>query len=485
MGISRLPFASFFVGTIILTLSACGGQPLVFNANPPADSSSSSAPDASSQPNSSSLIASSSQATVSSSSQTTVSNSSQSISSTQSSSLASSVASSSIASSALTGKQLYDSATLGCSACHGLTGDGGSSDTPIVGSQWATPSLVSKIQNQMPQQTGIYVGVHCDLTCAQKIAAYIKGGYSATASELPSLRLKPAASSASTASLLAGAESSCGLAYSTYNLRTLNKQEYSDAIFQLTGIDLINELGQTTYDTLPVNSLSATTLDKETQQSYNLMANKIADNLLSKNFAGTIDCANVSSEQCYNLLIDDFSCKAFRRPLTDAERSNYLATYTSGSDGTQGIRKVAAAVLASPNFVYRSDIGLALLYREDNAAIALALASAGSLINENKTIAANQSYSLNSYFSGSDLLEISLKSTQNAGGSWPIVRVQLGDSTFVDLIANQADATYKFRVTGLSGYNSITIANQSTGAPLEYQANHSLTISSIKVALSY
>lgn len=330
-----------------------------------------------------------------------------------------------------------------------------------------------------------YTGVTCNATCATKIANYILGGFAAS-NEQPNLFLKQSAASSTPAySLLNSSETSCGIAYSANNLRPLTRQEYSAAVFQLTGIDLIDTLGQGTYDALPSDSQVDITLNSDSQASYNLVANKIIDNLSSSNFAAIVDCANSSSEQCYNQLLDDFACKAFRRPLTSAERSDYLATYSVASNSTEGISKLANAILTSAKFVYRSNIGLALLNRELDASTTLTLTSAASLINEAKTLAIYQSTSLAANFSGSDLLEISVKSTQNANGLWPVMRVQVGESTFVDLIANQAEATYQFHIAGLKGSNSISITNQQAGAPLEYQAGHNLILSSVKLALSY
>lgn len=333
----------------------------------------------------------------------------------------------------------------------------------------------------MPQQTGIYKGKFCDQTCADKIADYIISNFTATASALPTQLLKQTAASSTPAfSLLSSTEPNCGAAYSANDLRVLSQQEYATAIFQLVGIDLTKEFGQSIFASLSAAN-SSTTLTSDALESYALAANKIVDKLAISHFASLIDCANLSSEACYNHLLDDFACKAFRRPLTSLERSHYLSLYSAGSNTEDGIKNISNAILTSPNFLNRSHIGLTLI-DEDNANIALA--SAASLL-DSKTLAIYEKDTLNVNFSGNDLLQISIKATQNATGLWPVMRVQVGDSTFVDLLTNQSEASYTFHITGLNGNSNITIANQQTGAPLEYQTGHNLIISSVKLVLSY
>ncbi len=65
-------------------------------------------------------------------------------------------------------------------------------------------------------------------------------------------------------------------------------------------------------------------------------------------------------EPCAKEFIQKFGERAFRRPLTDAERTRYLSLYTSVSleDGySEGLEAVIAAMLQSPYFLYRSELG--------------------------------------------------------------------------------------------------------------------------------
>lgn len=479
MGITRLPFATVIVGALLLTLSACGGQPLVFNGNPAASSSVA----ASSEDEASSDASESSTASSTSTASSSVSHSSTSTSTgSSSSSRSSSVSSSSL--SGPTGAQLYTS--LNCNVCHGATGQGTILGDPLTVGAGCTvcanaSSLANIITTTMPQTN---VGA-CDTNCGIKIAAFIMGGFVTSSSQVNNLLLKQSASesaSVATDSLLANTTSSCQVAYSANDLRSQTKREYSSAVLELTGINIVNDLGQSTYDALPPDNLVTEffnnvkiNIDSDIQKSYDLVANKIADLLSSHNFNEIVDCSNASNEECYNRLVDGFACQAFRRPLTTEERANYLALYNSSA--TDGSKKVVQAILVSPNFIYRSDIGLSLVKGASST-----LENAVSLTDSTKTISIYQHNTLNANFTGNDVLEVVVKGTQGVSGLWPTMRVKVGDSTFVDIIINKtSETTYRFHITSLTGNNNITITNQQTGAPLEYQAGHNLIVSSAKL----
>jgi hypothetical protein len=79
---------------------------------------------------------------------------------------------------------------------------------------------------------------------------------------------------------------------------------------------------------------------------------------------------------CAGQFIDRFASRAFRRPVTAAERTNLLTVYTSGRDNygahAGGIRLVIEAVLQAPSFIYLSELGEATAERRDLTAYELA-----------------------------------------------------------------------------------------------------------------
>jgi hypothetical protein len=79
---------------------------------------------------------------------------------------------------------------------------------------------------------------------------------------------------------------------------------------------------------------------------------------------------------CAGQFIDRFASRAFRRPVTDAERTKLLAVYTSGRDNygghAGGIRLIIEAVLQAPSFLYLSELGDTSTERRDLTAYELA-----------------------------------------------------------------------------------------------------------------
>ena len=80
---------------------------------------------------------------------------------------------------------------------------------------------------------------------------------------------------------------------------------------------------------------------------------------------------------CAGQFIDRFASRAFRRPVTAAERTKLLAVYTSGRDNygghAGGIRLTIEAVLQSPSFLYLSELGDATAAQRDLTSYELAM----------------------------------------------------------------------------------------------------------------
>lgn len=76
------------------------------------------------------------------------------------------------------------------------------------------------------------------------------------------------------------------------------------------------------------------------------------------NLSRHVSCA--PGEECARQFIQDFGLRAFRRPLTDVEKSRYQSLYTTvaAEDGySKGIEAIITAMLQSPHFLYRTELG--------------------------------------------------------------------------------------------------------------------------------
>jgi hypothetical protein len=79
------------------------------------------------------------------------------------------------------------------------------------------------------------------------------------------------------------------------------------------------------------------------------------------NVAGLVNCnvGTVGEDKCAAQFIKEFGARAYRRPLTSSEESDFTAVYMAGkADNYQtGIRLVVEAALQSPNFLYMVEVG--------------------------------------------------------------------------------------------------------------------------------
>jgi Protein of unknown function (DUF1592)/Protein of unknown function (DUF1595)/Protein of unknown function (DUF1588)/Protein of unknown function (DUF1585) len=71
--------------------------------------------------------------------------------------------------------------------------------------------------------------------------------------------------------------------------------------------------------------------------------------------------AGEAPDACAGRFIDEFTPRAWRRPLTTEDRTALLSVYQAGSpDGfATGVRLVLEAILQSPSFLYRTELGAA------------------------------------------------------------------------------------------------------------------------------
>ena len=67
----------------------------------------------------------------------------------------------------------------------------------------------------------------------------------------------------------------------------------------------------------------------------------------------------VGDANCARSFATTFGARAFRRPLTDDEIARYRDLVTGASTFTDGVRVAVRAFLASPHFLYRSEVGTA------------------------------------------------------------------------------------------------------------------------------
>jgi len=139
-------------------------------------------------------------------------------------------------------------------------------------------------------------------------------------------------------------------------LSRLTRRQYRNTVRDLLQVD--TEAAQAFVDDERVagfeaaRSISALQVEKYLEAAAELAAEVDPSALLP--------CDPADGESCALDFVDAFGRRAFRRPLTDEERTDLLMTWQVGSDGSSfedGVRLVVEAVLASPDFLYHVEVG--------------------------------------------------------------------------------------------------------------------------------
>ena len=145
-------------------------------------------------------------------------------------------------------------------------------------------------------------------------------------------------------------------------LRRLTRDEYFSTVFDLTGVDpgfvdIPLEQSAKTFDsdaaTLVVNDQFAEKLARA--------AEGVAERVVEGDIFRISPCGADQSAACREQFLREFGARTFRRPLTADELARYGEYFdlVEAEEGrTVAIREVTTAMLSSPNFLYRAELGI-------------------------------------------------------------------------------------------------------------------------------
>lgn len=146
--------------------------------------------------------------------------------------------------------------------------------------------------------------------------------------------------------------------YGQRTLRLLTKLEYQRSVR-----DLVNYQADVTAS-LPDDFVSGAfvnnntlSVDKTRYTSYLANAERIATDVATR-WNAVLNCT--PSTSCASTLVNTLGPRIFRRPLTTEEQTAYLAVAngtTGGRTVTDGMQVALTAMLSSPQFLYRSEVG--------------------------------------------------------------------------------------------------------------------------------
>ena len=151
----------------------------------------------------------------------------------------------------------------------------------------------------------------------------------------------------------------------TRRVRRLSAREYDNVVRDLLGDTtsparhFIPDVFQNGYD----NGSVGLAIQSDQVVSYQFAAETLAasavQNQLSRVLGGC-DVVNEGEEACAEAFLNTFVARAFRRPATETELARLRAVYQGASElagFNGGIRTALEAVLQSPQFLYREELG--------------------------------------------------------------------------------------------------------------------------------
>ena len=155
------------------------------------------------------------------------------------------------------------------------------------------------------------------------------------------------------------------------NLMRLTQAQYSNSIHDILGDDIVVpsrlEPDIRAGDFIALGA-GKTTISSRGAELYEQAAYDIAEQTLEKHSDAFVPCEPGSlsdaakTEECAGEFVDLLGPRIWRRPLSSTERERLIAISTSSAntlgDFEQGLVFALAAMLQSPNFLFRAEVGL-------------------------------------------------------------------------------------------------------------------------------
>lgn len=414
--------------------------------------------------------------------------SSSSMSSSSSSSISSSTSSSSSSTSSSQGGTQFSDFTANvsmgetqyqaqCVFCHGDEGKGGNGLQPInLGNYPSSQSLYQVIDISMPKKTGTSIDPsQCVGQCAADITAYLE-------------TFKVVAASC---------DAENPVIYSEREIKLLTKLEYANSVQDLfpsaeVPAEYLDSIDDITVGRFPNHNETAVISARGRKFMSN--AEGIADWAIAN---GQFDnCDNANS--CASQFVNDFAFRAFRRPLRtgpsaeENEVAQYEELFSQAPSVSAGLRWAIIATLTSPNFLYRSELGIPVSEAIDNPLFSSAgdgtvvgdLADyeaipGGETVNgtqftimpgnngepreragvQTHLLWTNGSASRSFNFSSPAILSVNLGG-RDQNNTWPMVSISVGGQLIAAETVNTTDygmRTYQYLVSGMTGNQTVEI----------------------------
>jgi hypothetical protein len=146
-------------------------------------------------------------------------------------------------------------------------------------------------------------------------------------------------------------------------LRQLNLAEYRSTVsdlLHLANVDTSAIPPDVSVDGFTTN-VTGLFVSDVSMDAYNTVGGALGARAVAEAWSALVPC-QTQDTACAGTFVDSFGARAFRRPLSAEEKTRYLALFDSsltGGDFKTGVGLVIKAMLVSPYFLFRSELGAA------------------------------------------------------------------------------------------------------------------------------
>lgn len=141
------------------------------------------------------------------------------------------------------------------------------------------------------------------------------------------------------------------------SLRMLTRLEYQNTVNDLLGLskDLFSSLPAENFADGFDNYISENMVSAPRAEAFHDRAKELAAEAVKNSWNKIVPC-NTQDTACATKFVQSFGKKAYRRPLTSGEQSEYMNVF--GKNGFKDAVEISIArMLVSPGFLYRSEVG--------------------------------------------------------------------------------------------------------------------------------
>ena len=141
------------------------------------------------------------------------------------------------------------------------------------------------------------------------------------------------------------------------SLRMLTRREYQNTVNDLLGLskDLFSSIPPENFLDGFDNYISENMVSAPRAEAFHDRAKELAAEAVKNSWSKIVPC-NTQDNACATKFVQTFGKKAYRRPLTSAEQSEYMGVF--GKNGFKDAVEITVArMLVSPAFLYRSELG--------------------------------------------------------------------------------------------------------------------------------